>query len=192
MQPTREGGRGLRVSPARPRQSRRPECWRAWRQDMIAAADGASYRQYVRLRSALRNENSQRTPSSALTSSISLRSLSLSWSCSANVRSITNRGIARFFPATQRQQGSDGARRTPPQCGWRSLSCARMLRTWLAAVCSLMNSVGPDFAVAEAAGDPGARSHTSRAREGRRADRAGDVRRAERRAIRLRSDGHAD
>ena len=36
----------------------------------IASGEGASYRQYVRRRSALRNENSQRTPSSALTSSI--------------------------------------------------------------------------------------------------------------------------
>src|SRR5947209_5756720 len=36
----------------------------------IASADGASYRQYVRRRSALRNEKTQRTPSSALISSI--------------------------------------------------------------------------------------------------------------------------
>ena len=39
-----------------------------------ASGEGASYRQYVRRRSALRNENSQRTPSSALASSISLTS----------------------------------------------------------------------------------------------------------------------
>ena len=41
---------------------------------MMASMEGASYRQYVHRRSALRNENSQRTPSSALMPSISVTS----------------------------------------------------------------------------------------------------------------------
>jgi len=55
----------------------------------IASGDGASYRQYVRRRSAVRNEWSQLTPSSALPSSIRRTSSPVRSSCSANVRSIT-------------------------------------------------------------------------------------------------------
>src|SRR5436189_102517 len=72
----------------------------------IASGDGASYRQYVRRRSALRNENSQWTPSSPLISSISWMSSFVRSSCSANVRSIMYSGMRgmvatlhRFPPA---------------------------------------------------------------------------------------------
>ena len=44
----------------------------------------------------------------------------------------------------------------------------RMLRTWLAAVCSLMNSVRSDLAVGEPARDAAA-AHPARAARGRRA-----------------------
>ena len=60
---------------------------------MIASGEGASYRQYERRRSADRNENSQRTPSSALIVLDQPYVLPGQLELSANVRSIRNSAI---------------------------------------------------------------------------------------------------